>query len=87
MQLKHVIILIEIGNSCGIFPDVQQDRIISSKQNRQLHGYGLKSVKRIVERQKGCIEWRVLQHEFYINISFFDSDRWKEGEECVNRKL
>lgn len=81
------IILIEIGNSCGIFPDVQQDRIISSKQNRQLHGYGLKSVKRIVERQKGCIEWRVLQHEFYINISFFDSDRWKEGEECVNRKL
>lgn len=74
------IIVIQIGNSIGSYPTIRQDRIISDKQNPHLHGYGLKSVRRIVEGQEGCMNWRVSEHEFYIDITFFNSDRRKEGK-------
>lgn len=77
---RACIIVIQIGNSIGAYPTIRQDRIISDKQNPQLHGYGLISVRRIVEEQEGCMDWRVSEHEFYIDITFFNSDRRKEGK-------
>jgi signal transduction histidine kinase len=87
IKKRSGIIIIGIGNSIEQQPVILQNKFISDKVNIQRHGYGVKSARRIVERQDGCMEWRVLKHEFYINISFFDSDRWKEGERCANRKL
>lgn len=80
IKKRASILIIAIGNSIEKAPAVMHNRIISDKQNPQLHGYGLKSIRRIVEQQEGCMNWRVQKHEFYIDITFFNSDKRKEGE-------
>ncbi len=80
IKKRASILIIAIGNSIEKSPVMHHNRIISDKRNPQLHGYGLKSISRIVEQQEGCINWRVQKHEFYIDITFFNSDKRKEGE-------
>ncbi len=43
---------------------------VSTKQNKKRHGYGLKSVERIVNKYNGVITFRIEQNIFEVNISF-----------------
>ncbi len=46
-----------ITNSCDIAPQTSNNRLVSTKNNKSLHGIGLKSVKRILKKYKGDYEW------------------------------
>lgn len=74
LKKKGNIILIKIVNSIGEQPDTFHGKLISDKRDSHLHGNGLKSVQRIVERHDGTMDWYIREHEFHMNIIFFDND-------------
>ncbi len=66
------ILNIEISNSIEKAPREKDGELISSKDNKKLHGYGLKSARRIVERHKGELFFRIQDEQFCIIATFFD---------------
>lgn len=62
---------IEISNSFSNELKVSNGKILSLKKDKEYHGYGLKSVQRIVEEHEGCFSIRILEKQFVVNISFF----------------
>ena len=53
----HQFIIIRIANSSTAAPTVQNGGFVTSKQNRQQHGWGIRSVKSAVEKYQGTIEF------------------------------
>ena len=45
---------------------------LTSKQDKSLHGYGLKSVERIVTRYDGDLAYEMEDGMFVVSITFFD---------------
>ncbi len=46
-----------ISNSCDSSPKLQGTHLISSKKEKSLHGYGLKSVSRTLKKYDGGFDW------------------------------
>lgn len=68
---KHLI-FIEIANTIDTVPVKNGKGFLTTKRDKKRHGYGLKSVQRIVEAYEGDISYEVMPNEFIVNISFFD---------------
>lgn len=66
------ILNIEISNSIEKVPEEKNEEFISSKENKKLHGYGMKSVRRIVERYTGEIFYKIQERKFCVRVTFFD---------------
>ncbi|MBQ3330000.1 MAG: sensor histidine kinase [Ruminococcus sp.] len=49
--------VIILSNSCDAEPISRGGELITTKQDRKLHGYGLKSVKRTLKKYSGDYEW------------------------------
>lgn len=62
--------LISIANSCDASPLGSDGRLHSGKHNNHLHGYGLKSVKRIADKYNGLLNYTYSdeKHEFRIVV-------------------
>ena len=59
----------------------------TTKQNKETHGYGIKSVKRIVNRQNGAIRIRTGNQIFEVMISFFSTkEEVNRSEDNVTRE-
>lgn len=65
------ILSMEISNSIENIPREKNGVFITSKEKQKWHGYGGKSVQRIVERHEGEIFYRVEKNEFCVRITFF----------------
>ena len=63
---------IEIKNSFFIEPVIKNGEFITTKENKEVHGYGLKCVKRIVEKYDGRLSYQISRNIFEMKISFFD---------------
>lgn len=61
----HKIIL---KNSCSTAPLAKNDTLISTKENKNIHGYGMKSVYQALKNYNGELEWMFEQKEFKIVI-------------------
>ena len=72
------ILNIEISNSIGQAPKEKDGELISSKENKKRHGYGSKSVRRIVDRHEGEIFYRIQEGLFCVRVTFFDMDLKQE---------
>ena len=68
------ILNIEISNSIGQAPKEKDGEFISSKENKKRHGYGSKSVRRIVERYDGEIFYQIQKGQFCVRVTFFDME-------------
>lgn len=69
-------LLVDITNSCDTPPIVKNHKLISTKKDSILHGYGFKSICRAVKKYNGDIEWEYKSEtqEFVVSIIFpFDS--------------
>ncbi len=44
-------------NSCDNKPIIQNNSLLTSKKDKMLHGYGIKSIKNIVNKYNGNYEW------------------------------
>lgn len=49
--------IIIISNSCDTLPKANGTRLVTSKANQDMHGFGLKSVKRTLKKYQGDFEW------------------------------
>lgn len=51
-------------------PAMKKGRPVSVKQDKRKHGYGLKSVERVVYKYNGVITFQIEQNIFEVVISF-----------------
>ena len=62
---------INIQNSFQVQPLYKKGELLTSKSDKHLHGIGMRSVKKIVLKYKGRIEYKAQQNVFDISITFF----------------
>ena len=79
IEKQNQMLFIEVANSIGEIPRCKNGEFITSKMEASSHGYGLKSIERIVRRYDGTISCQVERNRFCVEISFFDN-------ECSNKK-
>lgn len=72
IEKKKQMIYIEIKNEVEEEPIKRNNKFITLKEDKNLHGYGLKSVQRIVEKYDGIITYETADKMFTTAISFFD---------------
>lgn len=72
IEKKKQMIYIEVKNSIKEEPIKRNNKFITSKEDKNLHGYGLKSVQRIVEKYDGIIKYETENKIFTTSLSFFD---------------
>lgn len=65
-------LVIDITNACDTPPIVKNHKLISTKNDAGLHGYGFKSICRAVKKYNGDIEWEYKPEtkEFVVSIIF-----------------
>ncbi len=55
--LRNSYIVIVIENSCDTAPTLSGDRLITTKADSKLHGFGLKSVAKTLKKYQGDFSW------------------------------
>ncbi len=66
--------VIVLKNSCKQKPEQRDGRLITSKQNKELHGFGLRSIRKIVKK-----------NGFLYNWSYDDATKIFETDIAVNK--
>lgn len=74
IEQRKQMLYVEIQNNYYIEPTIKNGELISNKLNKLIHGYGLKSVKRIVDKYDGMISFQRKDKVFCVKLSFFDMD-------------
>lgn len=64
--------LIKAVNTYKEEPKVQEGRFLTKKENKEIHGFGIASIKLVVEKYKGSFEASYKDGIFSTVISFFD---------------
>ena len=72
IEQQNQMLFIEISNSTDEIPEQKERGFQSSKNDPSLHGYGLKSVERIVEDHDGVIRYDADGRSFTVTVTFFD---------------
>lgn len=67
---KKDFLFISIANTIGYLPKVKRGELISDKTDKESHGFGLKSVKRIVRKYHGTFEYEILERRIVIYMVF-----------------
>ena len=57
-----------IRNSCSAKPIEDNDNLVTTKSNKKIHGYGMKSVLKALNNYSGELEWLYDNNEFKIII-------------------
>ena len=72
IEKKNQMLFLEVGNSIGERPKEKNGKLPTTKKGG-LHGYGMKSVRRIVEKYGGVLSWEAGKDSFAVFMSFFES--------------
>lgn len=71
IERKYYLVNLIIKNSIEKIPIIKNGEIVSTKMDGKAHGYGLKNVKRIIEKYEGVMSLRADEEQFIVSISFF----------------
>jgi len=72
IQKKRAMLFIKVANSYVEQPVKQTGILFTTKDNSQLHGLGLMSMKMIVEKYNGVMDVTAKNGEYVVSISFFN---------------
>lgn len=72
--------VIDITNSCDTPPIIRQNRLITTKENSRMHGYGFKSICRSVKKYNGDIEWQYDKENCCFAVSIIFAVKEKHAE-------
>lgn len=64
-------ILIQSSNSCDVAPQKKNNYFLTSKTDKKHHGYGLKSIQRIVNRYEGYLRFEFNEENHSFRVSVF----------------
>ena len=80
-QTEERISVFTIANSIGKRPQEKDGQFVSDKEDKKVHGYGLKSIRRIVKKYGGSFQCDVVEEEVKIaRIFFFQQVEERTGE-------
>lgn len=71
MKKQQDMFFIEVSNSIDKVPVMKHGQFLTKKGDKELHGYGIKSIRRIVDKYDGTIAFQIEDRMFKVNISFF----------------
>lgn len=57
-----------IRNSCSTKPIEDNDTLVTTKENKKIHGYGMKSILKALNNYSGELEWLYSNNEFKVII-------------------
>lgn len=60
---------VDLSNSCDAPPILKHNKLVSTKKEQGLHGYGFKSINKAVKKYDGDIEWDYNENDKTFNIS------------------
>lgn len=63
------ILTVSLANSCDKPPILKHNKLVSTKQEQGLHGYGFRSINKSVKKYNGDLEWEFIDTEKIFNIS------------------
>ena len=72
VEKQKQLFFIQIINTIDEIPQKNEKGFLTSKINKELHGFGLKSVQRIVDEYEGDIVYQIENNMFSVRLSFFD---------------
>lgn len=72
IEKQQQLLFLEIANSIKEEPQFQNNKLVTTKSEKSLHGYGLKSVKRIIDKYEGIISYQAKDRAFVVKLTFFD---------------
>ena len=72
IEQQNQMLFIEIANSTDGMPERMDRGFRSRKKDPSRHGYGLKSVERIVADHDGVIDYDADERSFTVTVTFFD---------------
>ena len=72
IEKQQQLLFLEIANSIKEEPQFQNNKLVTMKSEKSLHGYGLKSVKRIIDKYEGIISYQAKDRAFVVKLTFFD---------------
>lgn len=75
LEKKGKMVLLEVANSIDEMPKQKDGQWITSKTDKSIHGYGLKSVRRIVDKYEGDFSCQIKESAFYAAVTFFDTEK------------
>lgn len=73
LRKQYQLVFVEISNSIEEKPKIENGALLTSKKDKRLHGYGLKSVNNIVEKYNGVFSYSIKERIFKVNLSFYDT--------------
>jgi len=85
-QQKEMFFL-NITNNYTKAPVMQRGEYVTTKQQKDAHGYGIKSVKRIVEKYEGILNLHNAEGKFEVRMSFFSNSQIEEKETLEGDKF
>ena len=85
-QQKEMFFL-NITNNYTKAPVMQRGEYVTTKQQKDAHGYGIKSVKRIVEKHEGILNLHNADGKFEVRMSFFSNSQIEEKETLEGDKF
>lgn len=69
MKKKNNMLIVKVSNSLARKPKVLNDLIVTSKEDKNLHGLGLWSIKTIVNQYEGLLDYKYDDNLFEIIVT------------------
>ncbi|MGN1156086.1 MAG: GHKL domain-containing protein [Agathobacter sp.] len=73
IERKNDMVFVKISNTVLHEPVMKDGELITTKADKGRHGYGLKNVKRIVEKNGGQIQFKMDEKVFSVCVTFFEN--------------
>ena len=67
----HQFIIIKIANSSIASPDIRNGKLHTSKKDRNIHGWGMRSVLSAVEKNQGTVQYEYREKMFTVSAMLF----------------
>ena len=67
----HQFIIIKIANNSIVSPDIRNGKLHTSKNDRNLHGWGMRSVLSAVEKYQGTVQYEYHEKIFTVSVMLF----------------
>ena len=69
--------VIIISNSCDQRPEAREAHLLTTKEEKHLHGFGLKSVKKTLKKYQGDYSWDYYEsrHVFVVTVMIGNAGR------------
>ena len=70
IQNKVGMTLVEISNPINQELNIVEGKLHTTKKDKEAHGFGMRSMKEIVKRYDGILEYKIYRNNFVLRLIF-----------------